>query len=81
VYDKDTGSGSYLKQLMMNLDENPFGIITKKSFLHGEASGSGLVLEPIQGGNGMMHQSISTVKTKKLNSPYVLQRATFVEEN
>jgi hypothetical protein len=29
-------NGSYLKQLMMNLDKNPFGILKKKSFLHGE---------------------------------------------
>jgi hypothetical protein len=52
VYDKDIKSGSCLKQLMMNLDENSFSIFNKKFFLYGEASGGGLILEPMQVGNG-----------------------------
>ena len=51
-YDKDTENGSYLKQLMMNLDKSPFGILNKKSFSFGEASGAGFILEPIQIRNG-----------------------------
>ena len=49
--------GSYLKQLMTNLDNNPFGILNNKSFLHSEAFGAGLVLEPIQVGNGSVKVS------------------------
>lgn len=37
---------------MTNFDKNPVDILNKKSFLRGEASGAGLVLEPIQVGNG-----------------------------
>ena len=43
---------TYLKQLMMNLDKSPFSILNKKSFLFGEASGAGFILEPIQVHNG-----------------------------
>ena len=45
-------NGSYLKQLMTNLDKNPFGILNKKSLFRGEASGAGFILEPKQVGNG-----------------------------
>ena len=56
-YDKDTENGSYLKQLMMNLDKSPFSILNKKSFLFGEASGAGFTLEPIQVHNGSVEVS------------------------
>ena len=37
---------------MTNLDKNPSSILNKKSFLRGEASGAGFILEPKQVGNG-----------------------------
>ena len=51
-YDEDMENGSYLKQLMMNLDKSSFSILNKKSFLFGEASGAGFILEPIKVCNG-----------------------------
>ena len=52
-------NGSYLKQLMTNLDKSPFGILNKKSFLFSEASGAGFILEPIQVCNGGVKVSSS----------------------
>ena len=78
-------NGSYLKQLMTNFDKNPINILNKKSFLIlTQSHGMAHHLSPQDTQfecNGMMHQSVNIVKTRKQNLSYVLWRTASVEEN